>query len=235
MTTISNSIFALHAPELVARQYVPPDVVAGIYVLKKQYLDVMGSASSLDLPLSTCAEMVRCANRARCPLTILGYASYYHGRSKGCVTHLSAKVKTNLIPAKPAVRITTYPYFKMIWFLDRPFSDIHETWKLVIWHRLERDFTAAVLQCGSSHNQRHEGFFNFRRGAKHFVQEWPVTHGPYVCVRKCTSRNLGACWKYLGIARIENRWENHTRESKNQESKCRANAVENVHADVLHK
>ena len=69
-------------------------MVAGIYVLKKQYLDVMGSASSLDLPLSTCAELVRCANRARCPLTILGYESYYHGRSKGCV-------KTNLIPAYP--------------------------------------------------------------------------------------------------------------------------------------
>ena len=76
-------------------------MVAGIYVLKKQYLDVMGSASSLDLPLSKCAELVRCANRARCPLTILGYESYYHGGSKGCVTHLNAKVKTNLIPAYP--------------------------------------------------------------------------------------------------------------------------------------
>ena len=76
-------------------------MVADTSVLEKHYLDVMGSASSLDLPLLKCAELVRCANRARCPLTILGDESYYHGRSKSCVTNLNAKIKTILLPAYP--------------------------------------------------------------------------------------------------------------------------------------
>ena len=76
-------------------------MVARTSVHKKHYLDIMGSASSLVLPLPTCAELVRCANRASCPLTILGYENYYPGGSKGCVTHLNAKVTTYLIPANP--------------------------------------------------------------------------------------------------------------------------------------
>ena len=39
-------------------------MVADTSVLEKHYLDVMGSASTLELPLSTCDELVRCANRA---------------------------------------------------------------------------------------------------------------------------------------------------------------------------
>ena len=69
--TIASAYNCTTCTGTVARHYAPPLVVAGTSVLKKHYLDVMGSASTLVLPLPTCDELVRCANRAEEPTQIV--------------------------------------------------------------------------------------------------------------------------------------------------------------------